>query len=208
MRCFRPSPPSRLGPARNATGGSSGCLVAARDFSSRGRDFISPTTGAKVIKKRRSATSPPAVPLNPPRLPPPRKHRPQLTNPHLTSKPWWKLTAGWAGLVTVGAVIPVPASLEAPAGLPLDKLAHLCEYLLFAWLLVQAATASRWSAPKRSLLAFALPVSYGLFLEGAQACLPYRSAELLDVLANTVGAGLGVWLARVLPHRRQESIGR
>ena len=114
------------------------------------------------------------------------------------------LSAAWAGLVTVGAVIPVPASLEAPSGLPLDKAAHLCEYLLFAWLLVQAATASRWSATKRSLLAFALPVSYGLFLEGVQAFLPYRSAEVMDAVANTVGAGLGVWLARFLPQRHKE----
>ena len=129
---------------------------------------------------------------------------PPLRNPRhpLRKNKWWAWTAVWAGLITVGAVIPVPASV--PSGLSLDKVAHLCEYLLFAWLLVQAATASRWSATKRSLLAFALPVSYGLFLEGVQACLPYRSAEVMDAVANAVGAGLGVWLAHVLPMRHQE----
>ena len=103
----------------------------------------------------------------------------------------------------MGAVIPVPTPPETPSGLPLDKLAHLCEYLLFAWLLVQAATASRWSATKRSLLAFALPVSYGIFLEGVQAFLPYRSAEVMDVVANTVGVGMGLGLARLLPAVRR-----
>lgn len=79
-------------------------------------------------------------------------------------------------------------------GVPLDKLFHLCEYLLFAWCIAQAGHASHWPAWKIRMAALVWPVTWGLLLEGVQSLLPYRSAEWADVVANALGAGLGVWI--------------
>ena len=98
--------------------------------------------------------------------------------------------------MTVLAVIPVTPRLSAGQ---LDKLAHLCEYLLFAWCLVQATRASRFSRVTCVSVALMVPVLYGAFLEGVQSVLPYRSAEFLDVVANTVGTVLGLWVGLRTP---------
>ena len=81
----------------------------------------------------------------------------------------------------------------------LDKVVHLCEYLVFAWLLVQGVRASRMPEPEYRLLAWIYATSYGLLIELVQALLPWRSAEWGDVIANACGAALGVWLGRSLP---------
>ena len=106
---------------------------------------------------------------------------------------WWALTAAYGLLIAVMAVVPVP---ERPAAvLPwLDKAAHLCEYLLFAWCVARATCAS--GSSRRTILAVSVLCSaaYGALLEGVQFWLPYRSAEWADALANTIGAALGAWL--------------
>ncbi|MBI2496186.1 MAG: VanZ family protein [Candidatus Omnitrophica bacterium] len=83
----------------------------------------------------------------------------------------------------------------------LDKVAHLGEYLLFAWLMLQALRASQM--PRRVSLwwAWGSVTGYGLVMEGVQAMLPWRSAELADVVANGCGALLGVWIRQHLPGR-------
>jgi VanZ family protein len=78
----------------------------------------------------------------------------------------------------------------------LDKVAHLCEYLLFAWLLVQAVRASQPPAAPYRLWAWRYATSYGLLMELLQAMVPWRSAEWGDVAANAVGAALGVWVGK------------
>ena len=106
---------------------------------------------------------------------------------------WQQLTAAYAVLIAVLAVWPFSPQISRALG-PLDKLLHLCEYLLLAWCVVQAARASGWPRGKALALAFLFPTGFGVFLEGVQSFLPYRSAELWDVAANTVGTVLGVWL--------------
>ncbi|MBI3996263.1 MAG: VanZ family protein [Candidatus Omnitrophica bacterium] len=88
------------------------------------------------------------------------------------------------------------------ADLPyLDKVVHLCEYLLFAWILVQAVRASRM--PERDYLwwAWIYATSYGVLMELVQLMVPWRSAEWLDVVANTAGAAIGVWVGQHVPKR-------
>ena len=94
-------------------------------------------------------------------------------------------------LVLVLSVIPVGPP-PARAGW-LDKVAHLCEYAVFAWLLLRAR---RSRAPHLTgrLAVWGIAFAYGLFLEGLQAFLPWRSAEWADAAANAVGAAAGVWL--------------
>ena len=81
----------------------------------------------------------------------------------------------------------------------LDKVVHLCEYLLFAWLLVQGLRADRAPDRKTLLWAWIDATSYGILLEFLQSFVPWRSAEVADALANALGAAWGVWLARRLP---------
>ena len=113
-------------------------------------------------------------------------------------KLWWGLIALYAGAVLVLAVIKVP---EPDLGVPqLDKVAHLCEYLLFAWLLVQGIRTTQTSERLYLLWAWIFATSYGLLIELIQVMLPWRSMEWADAAANTLGAALGVWLGQRFPH--------
>ena len=94
-------------------------------------------------------------------------------------------------MVFIGGVVPVSSSLSPGH---LDKLAHLCEYLLFAWLLVQALHVAKRHEREYLWWAWIYATSYGLLIEVVQMMIPWRSADVLDALANAVGAGLGVWL--------------
>ena len=109
---------------------------------------------------------------------------------------WWTLTASYALVIAVLSVIPIPQPVGNAVG-RLDKLMHLCEYLLLAWCVVQAARASGFPRTKTLMVACLLPTSFGLLLEGVQGLLPYRSAEGLDALANAIGAGLGTWIGLI-----------
>ncbi|MBI3312397.1 MAG: VanZ family protein [Candidatus Omnitrophica bacterium] len=117
---------------------------------------------------------------------------------------WWSLTGAYATVIAVGAVIPVPSKVGSAIG-SLDKLLHLCEYLLLAWCTVRASRASGFPQAKTLTVAFLFPVGFGVFLEAVQGLLPYRSAELGDIVANTVGAGLGVGIGLIT---RLKAVGR
>ena len=109
------------------------------------------------------------------------------------------IVAAYATLILILSVIPVrDGVLEAPY---LDKLAHLGEYLLLAWLLVRAMRMSQVLQPAYALWAWIYATSYGLLIEVVQAMLPWRSAELADAAANALGAALGVRLGRRIKQR-------
>jgi len=92
----------------------------------------------------------------------------------------------------------IPDGPELSVG-RLDKAAHLCEYLLFAWLLIQAVRAGPVPKPEYQLWVWIYATSYGLLMELIQAMVPWRSAELADVLADAAGAALGVWAGQRIP---------
>lgn len=92
------------------------------------------------------------------------------------------------------SVIPIrEGALDVPS---VDKLLHLSEYLLLAWLLVQALRVNHALQPSYVLWIWIYTTSYGLLIEAIQALLPWRSAELGDAAANALGAALGVWMAQ------------
>jgi len=95
--------------------------------------------------------------------------------------------AVYAAAVAAGSLLPI----GTPASTPdlLDKVVHLCEYLVLVWL--SAEWLRRAGHGHALAAAVVAAVVYGLGLEGVQALIPWRSAELLDVAANTVGACLG-----------------
>ena len=98
--------------------------------------------------------------------------------------------AAYAALVLIVSVLPIKTE---PAVSHLDKVAHLCEYLLFAWLLVQAIRAGRLREREYLWLAWIYATSYGLLMELIQGMLPWRSADMGDAAANALGAALGTW---------------
>ena len=70
-----------------------------------------------------------------------------------------------------------------------DKLSHLVTYFMLAgWFSMLAG--------KRSVLVatFAAVVAYGGLIELLQAMTPHRQAEWADLLANSLGAAIGIWL--------------
>ena len=97
--------------------------------------------------------------------------------------------AAYAALIFVVSVIPIRGGPSVPY---LDKAVHLCEYLLFAWLLVQAIRGSGLRGGHVLMWAWLSATSYGLLIELIQAMIPWRSAEVMDALMNGVGAALGV----------------
>ena len=96
--------------------------------------------------------------------------------------------------MVIASTIPIPDIPKTRAG-PLDKPAHLCGYLVFAWLMLHALTAARVPKARRILLAVLIPTAFGAAMEGVQSLLPYRSAEWGDFFANLIGATIGVALA-------------
>ena len=101
-----------------------------------------------------------------------------------------RLAPVWYGigammLLTVAALslMPVPST-----GVN-DKLSHLVTYFLLAgWFALLAA--------KRAALIWVLVgvAAYGGLLELLQAMTPHRQAEWADLLANSLGAAIGIWL--------------
>jgi VanZ family protein len=77
-------------------------------------------------------------------------------------------------------------------GLSEDKIMHLVAFGLMAIVLDRAL---RWELPhlargRQLLIAALLASAVGALLELVQATLPHRSAEVLDWIADTLGAAL------------------
>lgn len=108
-------------------------------------------------------------------------------------KGWWLVVAAYALLIFGAAVCPVD---PLPDVRHLDKVLHLCEYWLFAWLLVQAIRAGRLVEPEYLVLAWMFATSYGLLIEVVQGLLPWRQMDLLDAATNAIGAAGGTFLMK------------
>jgi len=105
-------------------------------------------------------------------------------------------TAAYAAVIFYLSVVPVPEGPEVPF---LDKTVHLGEYLVFAWLLIQAIRVSALREREYLLLAWIYATSYGMLLEVIQGLVPWRTADLADAAANAVGAALGAWIGTRFP---------
>lgn len=79
-----------------------------------------------------------------------------------------------------------------------DKFDHLSGFAAMAWLAVVGHGAYRRWPSAGALL------GYGVLIELVQLVVPGRSAELLDVLADACGIGLGLLLAAPVSLQREK----
>ena len=112
--------------------------------------------------------------------------------------PWWRTWPRWAHLlvlttwtaaISIATLLPSSA-LPASDWLGFDKLAHVV-----GWGGVGMLAFPVFRRPPASLLAASL---HGALIEILQRYIPGRSSELLDWVADVMGAALGVSLAQWL----------
>lgn len=111
----------------------------------------------------------------------------------------------YGGAIFYGGVIDV-GPLPDPGLVPADKLLHFGAFLGFQWL-VELALLEMASRPRR-LLAVGIAAGVGIALEAVQAALPHRSAEMLDCVADTLGAVAGAALLAALARFRPRWLAR
>ncbi len=85
---------------------------------------------------------------------------------------------------------------ELPPGLDSDKLVHAVVYGLLAWLLwVGLVRGGNMESRRAAWAAGVLAVAYGAVDEIHQGFVPLREPDVLDLLADGMGAALcGVWI--------------
>lgn len=97
------------------------------------------------------------------------------------------------------AVVPIP---PPPIELPLsDKISHLGAFMVLGFLLAlpirKSSTLYLW--------ALVLPISYGVLIELVQSQLPNRTSELLDILADVIGASIAYLIAYMIIKKRNQN---
>ena len=103
--------------------------------------------------------------------------------------------------IAVGVLI-VVLSVMPSSGLPsygirfADKIVHIVMYLAFtvAFLVDGLCRIGRIYLSSRSLWqAATIAIVLGVVMEAIQWALPYRTASIYDIVANTIGTALGIF---------------
>ena len=105
----------------------------------------------------------------------------------------WALALGFmAGIHIWTATGGRNPSSTLPLGV--DKIIHVCEFGLLAWLLWRPwrETLPCWAEGRTALFVFALTVLNGMGDELHQLFLPHRNATWGDLAANAAGGGVAV----------------
>jgi VanZ family protein len=100
----------------------------------------------------------------------------------------------WAGLIFGLSSISAFGTDLGPLDIVLSKGAHLTEYAVLGFLLVWAS--------RRESVAFVVGILYAASDEVHQHFVPGRHGSALDVVIDTVGIAIGVYLARRAGLRR------
>jgi len=106
----------------------------------------------------------------------------------------------WLPLILYCLVIFIQSSLPAYERLPefrfSDKFLHFGAYALMGILFFRAFQTQRVKSDARRLILFSIAAAalYGISDEIHQYFVPFRNADFLDVVANTLGAVCGVFL--------------
>ena len=118
---------------------------------------------------------------------------------------YWGPVGLYAGLIFFGSSISSPPDAISSLLKELsDKVLHLSEYALLGALIYRACrhAAGPRMAQHAVLAAVAGSALYGMSDETHQLFVPLRDADLLDVVADTVGGAVGAWGWRWIERRR------
>lgn len=111
----------------------------------------------------------------------------------------WLPLAVYAALVLYFSIEPSPQGVAGNR----DKLYHALAYMGLAFLLARVFSISGAARGRAAALAaFIAASAYGGIIEIIQGFTETRSAELLDGLANSAGAAIGVLLYLFLNSKR------
>jgi VanZ family protein len=102
---------------------------------------------------------------------------------------WWGPVVAWAGVIFVLSSIPDLGTGLGGWDLVLRKLAHATEYAILGFLLLRATGSERW--------ALALGVAYAVSDEIHQHFVEGRHGAPIDVLIDSVGVAVGVFVLRM-----------
>jgi VanZ family protein len=113
----------------------------------------------------------------------------------------------YAGVLFALSAQPNPLPFLPPEILLQDKLLHGLAYTVLGVLLVPGFRGAGCSVRCAFLLAVALASLYGASDEFHQSFVPGRTADVLDWVADTLGAALGAAAATTLALRRPRGAG-
>jgi len=110
---------------------------------------------------------------------------------------------GWLLLITVLSLLSFPDDPDGGLDIPhMDKAVHFIFYFVAAILgslYLREASKKTIALSRALIMSLAFTIIYGMILEVFQSTLTdYRSGELKDVLANSLGALCGVLLIKYL----------
>ena len=112
------------------------------------------------------------------------------------------LAVAWAGLIFWASSQPNPFPWVPSGIFSHDKLLHAAAYALLGGLVRGALGSTRLEPSVASALAIGVAAVYGATDEWHQRFVPNRMPDATDVLADAVGAMLGVAVAALVLRRR------
>lgn len=112
---------------------------------------------------------------------------------------WWIVTVAWGCLLLYLCLSPAPPSLPGPLGW--DKLSHAVALGIMSYFVAR----SRQGSCHQALSGFAFGTVFGILIELLQGFLTSnREADLYDVLADMLGAGIAALIFYCLHARKTE----
>ena len=119
----------------------------------------------------------------------------------------------WGPVVVLMILIFLVSDISEPPQTPglSEANAHGIVYAVLGALILRGVAGGRWGRVtiRRAIGAVALTAAYGITDEWHQSFVPARMAELQDIIADTVGAGIGVmivWAWSIVVHRGSDDI--
>ena len=106
----------------------------------------------------------------------------------------------WFPVLIYCLLIYIQSSYPSPESIPdvpnIDKLLHLAAYAILGALFFRAFRTQRFKENINLVIAFSILSSslYGITDEFHQYYLPYRDADVMDILADILGSICGVYI--------------
>jgi VanZ family protein len=126
---------------------------------------------------------------------------PSLTRLLSLAKFWWGLFVAWGiGVTLLSSLSALPVPPVQTRWLEIDKLVHAAAYCVGALFLTPAVhLQSGWGRARTGWVALFCMIAYGVADEIHQVFVPNRTGmDAGDLVANAVGAALGVALILIL----------